>query len=168
VVKGLMKGASHKTELGLVHLGIDSTAGIEVSFDRLQTAMNGKGKVLVQKLVKGEIEMMAGFIRDPQFGPCIMCGLGGILAEAINDTVFGVAPIAFSEALDMIGRLKSQKLLNGFRGIAPLNREAFARILVGLGELGCSHPQIQEIDINPFVIKNGSPVAVDGLVVLGD
>ena len=168
VVKGLMKGASHKTESGLVHLGIDSTAGIEVSFDRLQAATKGRGKVLIQRMVKGEIEMMAGFIRDPQFGPCIMCGLGGILAEAINDTVFGVAPITFSEALDMIGRLKSQKLLNGFRGFDPVDREALARILVRLGDLGYSHPRIQEIDINPFVIKNGSPVAVDGLVVLDD
>ena len=112
--------------------------------------------------------MMAGFIRDPQFGPCIMCGLGGILAEAINDTVFGVAPITISEALDMIGRLKSQKLLNGFRGFAPVDREALATILVRLGDLGSSQPRIQEVDINPFVIKNGSPVAVDGLIVLDD
>ena len=168
VVKGLMKGAGHKTELGLVHLGIDSPAGIASSFNRLQAAMNGKGKVLVQRQVKGEIEMMAGFVRDPQFGPCVMCGLGGILAEAINDTVFGVAPLSFSEALSMIGRLKSQKLLNGIRGFAPVDREAFARILVRLAALGDSHPRIQEIDINPFVINNGSPVAVDGLVVLAD
>ena len=149
-------------------LGIDSSAGIASSFDRLQTAMNGKGKVLVQRQVKGEIEMMAGFLRDPQFGPCVMCGLGGILAEAINDTVFGVAPLSFSEALSMIGRLKSQKLLNGIRGFAPVDREAFARILVRLAKLGHNHPRIQEIDINPFVINNGSPVAVDGLVVLAD
>jgi len=168
VVKGVMKAASHKTELGLVHLGIDSPAGIELSFDRLQAAMSGKGKVLVQRQVKGKIEMMAGFVRDPQFGSCIMCGLGGILAEAVNDTVFGVAPTTFSEALAMIDRLKSQKLLNGVRGFAPVDREAFARILVRLGELGPCHPRIQEIDINPFVINNGSPVAVDGLVVLTD
>jgi acetyltransferase len=168
VVKGLMKAASHKTEFGLVNLGIDSPAGIEVSFDRLQAAMNGKGKVLVQRQVKGKIEMMAGFVRDPQFGSCIMCGVGGILAEAINDTVFGVAPITFSEALAMISRLKSQKLLNGFRGFAPVDREAFARILVRLSELGHGHPRIQEIDINPLVINNGLPVAVDGLVVLAD
>ncbi len=168
VVKGLMKAASHKTEFGLVHLGIDSPAGVELSFDKLQAAMNGKGKVLVQRQVKAEIEMMAGFVRDPQFGPCIMCGLGGILAEAFNDTVFGVSPITFSEALAMIGRLKSQKLLNGFRGFAPVDREAFARILVRLGDLGQSQPRIQEIDINPFVINNGSPVAVDGLFVLAD
>jgi len=168
VVKGLMKAAGHKTELGLVHLGIDSSAGIESSFDRLQATMNGKGKVLVQRQVKGEIEMMAGFVRDPQFGPCVMCGLGGILAEAINDTVFGVAPLSFSEALAMIDRLKSQKLLNGIRGFAPVDREAFSRTLVHLASLGHSHPRIQEIDINPFVINNGSPVAVDGLVVLAD
>jgi acetyltransferase len=130
--------------------------------------MNGKGKVLVQRQVKGKIEMMAGFVRDPQFGSCIMCGVGGILAEAVNDTVFGVAPITFSEALAMISRLKSQKLLNGFRGFAPVDREAFARILVRLSELGHGHPRIQEIDINPLVINNGLPVAVDGLVVLAD
>jgi len=70
--------------------------------------------------------------------------------------------------LDMIGRLKSQKLLNGFRGFDPVDRQALARILVRLGELGYSHSRIQEIDINPLVIKNGSPVAVDGLFVLDE
>lgn len=167
VIKGVLKGAAHKTELGLVHLGIDSPAGIEPAVDRLQTAMKDRGQILIQRQIKGEMELMAGFVRDPDFGPCIMCGLGGILAEAVNDTVFGVAPLTMSEALAMIDRLKSQKLLNGVRGFAPLNRQALADILVRLGELGHQCPQIQEIDINPFVIDHGAPVAVDGLIVLG-
>lgn len=164
--KGVLKGAAHKTELGLVRLGIDAPAGMASAFNGLHAAMKGGGTVLVQQQIEGELELMAGLVRDPQFGPCVMCGLGGIYAEAFSDVVFAVAPITFSEALAMIGRLKCQKLINGFRGFAPLDRGALADILMRLGELGRRCPALQEIDINPFVIHDGRPVAVDALMVI--
>jgi len=164
--KGVLKGAAHKTELGLVRLGIDSPAGVASAFNGLHAAMKGPGKVLIQQQIQGDLELMAGLVRDPQFGSCVMCGLGGIYAEAFNDVVFGVAPLTFSEALAMMGRLKSQKLINGFRGFAPLDRGAMADILMRLGELGRRCPTLREIDVNPFVIHDGRPVAVDALMVI--
>ena len=105
-------------------------------------------------------------IRDPQFGPCVMCGFGGILAEVLADSVFAAAPLNQSQALALIDRLKTQKLLNGFRGFAALDREALADILVRLGDLGVAFDQIKEIDINPLIVSEGIPIAVDASIIL--
>ncbi|OQX25731.1 MAG: CoA-binding protein [Desulfobacteraceae bacterium IS3] len=166
VMKGLSPGKMHKTELGLVRLGISSDDAVKTNFESLKAAMPESGKILIQKQIQGELELIVGLIRDPQFGPCVMCGLGGVLAEVLDDAVFGVAPLSRAEALDMIGRLKAQKLLNGFRGAAPVDREMLAQILMYVGDLGCICPQIKEIDINPLIVDKGKPVAADALVVL--
>ena len=168
VVKGLVPGCSHKTESNLVRLNISTQENLASAFADLERAMQGNGRVLIQKQVAGKIELVAGFVRDPQFGPCVMCGLGGIFAEAFHETVFGVAPLASKDVLNMLARLKCQDLLNGFRGIEPVDREAVARILVSLGDLGCRYPRIREIDINPLIVHNGLPVAVDGLILLSE
>jgi len=166
VVKGMVPGVAHKTESRLVHLGIATDQDLEKAVTALMQAMEGRGHLLVQKQVPGKIELVAGFVRDPRLGPCVMCGLGGIFAEALNDTVFGVAPLTLTEALAMIGRLRCRTLLDGYRGYDPVDKNALARILVTLGNLGCAYPAIQEIDINPLIIHKGDPVAVDALVVL--
>jgi len=166
VAKGILPAVSHKTELNLVQLGIVSEEGLESAMEKLTHRMKGQGSVLVQKQVDGKIELTAGFIRDPQLGPCVMCGLGGLFAEAINVTVFGIAPLNITDALDLIGRLKCQDILNGYRGLDPVDKTALGRILVALGDLGCACPRIQEVDINPLIIHNGLPIAVDALVVL--
>ncbi len=128
--------------------------------------MAGKGKILVQRQIEGGIELIAGMVRDPQFGPCVMLGLGGIFAEILKDTVFAVAPLSHKEALSMIERLKSQKLLDGFRNFAPVDRESLAKIIMNLGELGCSNPKIKEIDINPLIATKEKIVAVDASVIV--
>jgi acetyltransferase len=166
VMKGVMPGGIHKTESGLVKLGISSEEEAGDLFSDLKVRMEGKGKVLVQRQIKGGLELIAGFMRDPQFGPCVMVGLGGIFAEILKDTVFAVAPLSLQEALSMIGRLKSRKLLNGFRGFAPVDRESLANIIVNLGELGCGNPKIKEIDINPLIAVGKGLVAVDATVIL--
>lgn len=168
VAKGILPGISHKTESDLVCLGIVSEEGLESAMKRLQHMMQDQGSVLLQKQVQGKIELVAGFIRDPQFGPCVMCGLGGIFAEALNVIVFGVAPLTLTDALNMIGRMKCRNILDGYRGSDPVDRKALARILVALSDFGCAHPRIQEIDINPLIVHKGLPIAVDGLVVLSD
>ncbi len=166
VMKGLSPGEVHKSDLGLVRLGITTVNEAKSGFEALERAMEGRGEILIQRQIQGGLELIAGLMRDPQFGPCVMCGLGGILAEAIGDVVFAVAPLSQSEALDLIGRLRTQKLLNGFRGFPPLDRKALAQILVRLGELGCAYPRIQEIDINPLIVSKGRPVAVDASIIL--
>ena len=166
VAKGILPGVAHKTESNLVHLGIVSEEGLKLAIENLQQTMQNRGSILIQKQIQGKIELVAGFVRDPQLGPCIMCGLGGIFAEAINDTAFGLAPLTMDDALNMISRLKCQLVLDGYRGLDPVDKNAFAHILVALGNLGCAHSGIQEIDINPLIIDKGQPIAVDALVVL--
>ena len=116
--------------------------------------------------MKSEYELIAGFIRDDQFGPCVMFGLGGILAELEPDVVFAMAPLDRESALKLIGRIRSKRLLQGFRGITPLEEETMADILVNLGNVGIAYPQIEQIDINPLAVSKGTPLAVDANIIL--
>lgn len=168
VAKGMVPGLAHKTESNLVHLGIAAETDLERAIQDLEQRMQNRGSILIQKQVQGKIELLAGFVQDPQLGPCIMCGLGGIFAEALNDTVFGLAPLTVDDALNMISRLKCKAILDGYRGIDPVDKNAFAHVLVALGNLGCAHSRIREIDINPLIIDKGQPIAVDALVVLSE
>jgi acetyltransferase len=106
-----------------------------------------------------------GMLRDPQFGPCVMIGLGGVMAEVFRDTAFAVAPLSHREALGLIGRIKGQKLLDGFRGAQPVNRDELASLLVLLGNIGLAHSRIREIDINPLMVTADGFAAVDATIV---
>ncbi|HKK90237.1 MAG TPA: acetate--CoA ligase family protein, partial [Desulfobacteraceae bacterium] len=165
VMKGLLPDMVHKTESGLVRLNITSAAQAEAQFLSLEKAVRSSGKILVQQQVKADVELIAGLVRDPQFGPCVMLGMGGVMAEILDDVLFRVAPLNHGEALEMISNLKSQKLLNGFRGAQKSDRNKTADILVTIGRLGWETPDFQEIDINPLIISNGQPVAVDASIV---
>jgi len=166
VLKGLQPGVVHKTERGLVRLGIASAVDAAAQYEELHRAMSGRGKILVQRHVRGELELIVGLVRDPQFGPCVMLGFGGVMAEVLGEPVFAVAPLREDEALRVIRRLKPQKLLDGFRGAVPVDREALARVLVRVGELGLAYPRVREIDINPLIVTGGKPLAVDASVML--
>ncbi|MFW6241407.1 MAG: acetate--CoA ligase family protein, partial [Thermodesulfobacteriota bacterium] len=167
VLKGLRPGTVHKTEAGLVRMGVDSEAALETAFSELLDAAEGGG-VLVQRQVPAGLELIAGLVRDPQFGPCVMAGMGGVLAEVLKDTAFGMAPLNKADALALIGRLRSQALLDGFRGAPPVDREALAEILVRLGNLGAAAERVREVDINPLIVVDGKPMAVDAAVVVGE
>jgi acetyltransferase len=122
--------------------------------------------VLIQKYLKGSVELIAGLIRDSQFGTCVMLGIGGVMTEVFNDVVFAMAPLTERNAFDLTTRLRNQKILDGYRGESPVNRKALAEILVRLGNIGLMHPRISEIDINPLIISEGVPKAVDATIVL--
>jgi acetyltransferase len=166
VAKGLLPQAVHKTERGLIHLGIHNTQTVLTSFNELMNKMNNNGKVLIQKYLKGSVELIAGLIRDSQFGTCVMLGIGGVMTEVFNDVVFAMAPLTERNAFDLTTRLRNQKILDGYRGESPVNRKALAEILVRLGNIGLMHPRISEIDINPLIISEGVPKAVDATIVL--
>jgi acetyltransferase len=168
VMKGLLNGEVHKTEKGLVHLDVRSKSSAADVYGSLWQTMGAQGKIVIQKTIKGDVELIAGLVRDPQFGPCVMCGLGGTLAEVLADTAFAVAPVNRTDALEMIARLKHQALLNGFRGARPVDRIRFADILVSIGTLGTIYHRIREIDLNPLIVTEGIPVAVDATIILGD
>ncbi|MBI5896845.1 MAG: acetate--CoA ligase family protein [Desulfobacterales bacterium] len=166
VLKGLAPGKAHKTEHGLVKLGINDERQLADTFKGLQRQMNGQGRILVQKQVAFEYELIAGFIRDDQFGACVMFGLGGILAELEPDVVFALAPLDLAAALRLVRALRNRRLIEGFRGMAPLRQEVMAQLLVDLGRLGAAYPRISQIDINPLVVRAGMPIAVDANVVV--
>jgi len=166
VMKGLLPGAVHKTELDLVRLGIADEKSTRETFAELTQKMEKRGEVLLQRQIPGKVELILGLLRDPQLGACVMCGIGGISAELYEDAVFAVAPLTMKEALAMIAGIRGQKLLNGFRGSAPVDREELARLIVRIGEIGLAFPQISEIDINPLIYGPQGAVAVDATVVL--
>lgn len=168
VLKGLMPGEVHKTEHGLVQLGITDKSSLEAAFDHIQKKIDGSGKILMQKQIASDYELLAGFIRDDQFGPCVMFGLGGIFSELEPDVVFAIAPLDREGALQLIRRIRSRRLLEGFRGMKPLDEGALADILVNLGTVGVTCSEIEQIDINPLAISTGLPVAVDATVMLKD
>ncbi len=166
VMKGCSAELAHKTEAGMVKLNVGNSDEVVHVFDELMSKIKGLDGVLIQKMVKGSREFVIGLSRDPQFGPCVMFGLGGIFTEALKDVTFRVAPLSKEDALEMIDEIKTKKILDEFRGSPAVDREALAKALVGVGELGMKYDSIAEIDINPLIISGNKPVAVDALVVL--
>ncbi|MBI5552401.1 MAG: acetate--CoA ligase family protein [Desulfobacterales bacterium] len=166
VLKGLAPGKAHKTEHGLVKLGLSDERQLAETFTALQRQMDGLGRILVQKQVAFEYELIAGFVRDDQFGACVMFGLGGIFAELEPDVVFALAPLDLAAALRLVRALRNRRLIEGFRSMTPLKQEVMAQLLVDLGRLGIAYPRIAQIDINPLVVRAGLPMAVDANVVL--
>lgn len=160
---------THKTELDALRLNLADGRSLRRAFRELKSAVKGRKLqgFLVQEMVKGQRELVLGLIRDPQFGPCVMFGLGGIYTEILRDVSFRVAPLSRRDALEMMDEIKGAKILESFRGMAAADRETLAASLVALGQLGLDHPEIKEIDVNPLLLtKDGKPVAVDALVVL--
>ncbi|MEI6610554.1 MAG: acetate--CoA ligase family protein [Deltaproteobacteria bacterium] len=166
VIKGSSPALTHKTEIGMVLVNLKNREDAAQAYDELM----GKGidldGVLIQKMVKGNREFVIGLTRDPQFGPCVMFGIGGIFTEAMKDVSFRVAPLTEEDAQEMISEIKAGKLLDAFRGEGAVNREVLVRALVGIGNLGMACDEIAEIDINPLIVTEGLPVAVDALVIL--
>jgi acetate---CoA ligase (ADP-forming) subunit beta len=166
-VKLCAAGLAHKTERGLVRLGLTTDSAVrEAAVDLLgRRAVDERdAALLVQRMVGGRRELILGLTRDRQFGPCVMLGLGGILAEAIRRVVFRVAPLSRVDALDMIDDLDAEHFLGAFRGEPAVDRETLADALVGLGRIGTEHAEIASIDVNPMIVSGGSPIAVDALV----
>ena len=166
VVKLCGNAIAHKTERGLVRLGLSSRdeAGAAAA-DLLAAARPEDGEVglLVSTMVPGNRELIAGLVRDAQFGPCVMLGLGGILAEAVADVAFRLAPLEHGDALDLIDDLGAQSLLGEFRGEPAVDREALADTLMALSRIAADS-DIKSVDLNPLIVVEGRPVAVDALV----
>ena len=167
VLKGCSPQISHKTEQGVVRLDVRSEEEALIAYDEINSSIGNNGAgVLVQEMVKGQRELMAGLTRDPQFGPCVMFGLGGIFTEILKDVSFRLAPLEEKDALDMMEEIKGHRILDAIRGMEQVNRRTVAEILIALGAVGVENERIKEIDVNPLIIRKGEPIAVDALVVL--
>jgi acyl-CoA synthetase (NDP forming) len=168
VLKGLGATLLHKTERGLVHLNLASKSAVARSARAIiQEAGDELEGILVQPLITGKREFVAGLSHDPVFGPTVMFGLGGIFTEALADISLRIAPLSEHDAQEQIGEIKAGKLLGPFRGEKAVDRAALARTLLALSTIAREHPEISEIDINPLLVSpEGKVYAVDALVVL--
>ena len=158
---------AHKTERGLIRLRIADSAALSVACDELLAAATPEDReveVLISTMVDGNRELIAGLATDEQFGPTVMIGVGGILAEAIEDVVFRLAPLSDFDADDMVEHLASQTLLTELRGEPAVDRASLRSTLVALGTLVETNPEIVSVDLNPLIVVDGVPIAVDALV----
>ena len=159
----------HKTESGLLKLDINTKDELLSAMDELRMKVepllpdNIKPLFLAQQQVKGGVELVLGGKRDPQFGPVIMAGIGGILVEVLKDVSFKIAPVNAFEAKEMLSELRSQPLLNGFRGQLPVDRDAFGYTIQQFSLLLAEHPEIVEMDLNPLIWSDAQnrAIAVD-------
>jgi acyl-CoA synthetase (NDP forming) len=170
VVKGLGAKLTHKTERGLIHLNLENEKAVTDAADAiLKEAGDDLEGFLVQPFLTGKREFVAGMFRDQMFGPVIMFGLGGVFTEALSDVSFRLAPLTDIDIQEMIGEIRSQKLLGDFRGEKKVNMEAIVRTLKGLSDLSLEDADIAEIDINPLLVQpDGDIFAVDALIVKGE
>ena len=166
VLKGCSSEITHKTEKGLIKIDIRNEAETISAFEEIKARIGSDTGVLVQEMVKGQRELVVGLTRDPQFGPCVMFGLGGIFTEILKDISFRVAPLEKRDALEMMKEIKAHKILEAVRGMPAADMDMLADILINVGRIGLENEAVKEIDINPVIISKGKPVAVDALVVL--
>jgi acetyl-CoA synthetase (ADP-forming) len=115
-------------------------------------------------MVRGARELIAGVHTDPQFGRCVMLGIGGVLTEALADVAFRLVPITADDADDMLDELRTQALLGAVRGEPAVDRAAVRGVLLALSELAEGEPAVRSVDLNPLIVSDGRPVAVDALV----
>ena len=164
----------HKTDVGGVRVGLNSAAEVRKAFADMHGRLSGKrgvevkGVLVEQMLPKdGGVELIVGLQNDPQFGPVIMVGMGGVLTEVMRDVAFRMLPITQSDALSMLSELRGSKLLSGFRGSRPIDVRAVARVLVDIGRMGmdCA-PYIESVDLNPVIVYPKKHAAVDAKFIL--
>jgi len=167
VLKGMGADLLHKTERGLVHLNLADDESVRRAAEQVVTAAGRDLEgILIQPQLKSRREFVAGLFRDPQFGPVVMFGIGGILTEAISDVALRLAPVTRADIRDMLTEIKAGALMGEFRGEAAVRTGQLEEILMAIGQLGLDHPEIAEIDINPLLAaRDGSLIAVDALVV---
>jgi acetate---CoA ligase (ADP-forming) subunit beta len=158
---------AHKTERGLVRLGLGTPEAVRQAATELLAASrpsDGEVHVLVAPMLRGNRELIAGLHLDPQFGMTVMLGVGGILAEAVADVAFRLVPIDRQDAIDMIDDLATQALLGPFRGEPAVDRDALVEVLLGLSAAAQADEGLRSADLNPLLVVAGRPVPVDALV----
>jgi acetyl-CoA synthetase (ADP-forming) len=168
VIKGCSSEIAHKTEQGLIHLGISNEDEAIAAFTKIKEKLGNKpSAVLVQEMVRGSRELVMGMTRDEQFGPCVMFGLGGIFAEILRDVSFRKAPLDKKDALEMMREIRGNKIIDAFRGMAAADMAMLTRMLINVGLIGLEFGCVKEIDLNPVIISVEKPIVADALIILG-
>ncbi|MDG6997445.1 MAG: acetate--CoA ligase family protein [Nitrososphaerota archaeon] len=162
----------HKTDIGGVRLGVDTTSEVKRAFAEIirnakkvtdKSSING---VYLQKMAEKSHEFVVGGIRDPQFGPTVMFGMGGIFVELFRDVTFRLAPVTLGDAHEMTHEIRAAPLMYGFRGGRPLDSVSAARAIQSVGRMMAENEQIESIDINPLIVYKRGALAVDVRIIL--
>ena len=168
VLKIVSPNILHKTDVGGVKIGIDNEKELEENYNQILFSVskympdaNIRG-ILVQEFIKDKKETIIGMSEDPQFGPMIMCGLGGIYVEALKDVSFRIAPLSRQVAREMVEEIKSIKLLKGIRGEDPSDIDSIIEIILRVSQLVTDFPEIIEMDINPLFVKKQGEGSIAG------
>ncbi|MEM2168607.1 MAG: acetate--CoA ligase family protein [Candidatus Bathyarchaeia archaeon] len=171
-MKILSKDIIHKSDAGCVMLGISDDEGVKKAFklimeNAVKFNPNAKiGGVLVEEMLPSGVEVVVGAIRDPEFGPTIMFGLGGVFIEVMRDVTFRVAPITRSEAEEMIKEIKGYKILEGYRGREPADIEVILEIILGVSKLVVENDEVSQLDLNPIIVWRKGGKAADAKIIL--
>ncbi|MEL9908042.1 MAG: acetate--CoA ligase family protein [Desulfurococcus sp.] len=163
---------THKSDVGGVKLGLKSREEVGKAVEEMLRTVSLKAPnarlvgVLMYNMAPQGLEVIVGGVRDNIFGPVIMFGLGGIFVEVLKDVSFRVAPITMNDALGMLNEIKSSKILDGYRGQPPVDKEAVADIIVKTARLMEENPEIESIDLNPVMAYPKGAMAVDARIIL--
>jgi acyl-CoA synthetase (NDP forming) len=172
VVKVVSPDIVHKTDVGGVRLGLKTPEEVSQAFHEVTAAARQhmpQARILgvsVQRQAAPGVEVIVGMSKDPQFGPVIMFGLGGILVELFRDVSFRIVPLEPRDARQMIREIKGLPLLMGYRGQPPADLEALERLILRVSELVEAYPEIAELDLNPVFARPDGAEAVDARIVL--
>ena len=172
VIKIVSQQITHKSDVGGVALNLGSAAEVSAAFDKIVASAKKAvpdatiDGVAVQRMEKPGIEVIIGMTTDPQFGPVLMSGLGGVMVEILKDVAFRVVPINERDARQMINEIKGKPLLDGYRGSDPADIATLEQLLLKVSAFIEAHPEVAELDLNPvFAYKDGAK-AVDARIVL--
>ncbi len=172
VLKIVSPDVIHKFDVGGVILNLKSSEEVRNAYNQIiENVKRNKpdAKILgvnVQEMAPPSTEIIVGAIKDPQFGPTIMFGLGGIFVEVLKDVTFRIAPITEGDAREMISEIKAYPILKGFRGAPPADIEAIVKILVNVSKLVMEHQEIKELDLNPIMVYRSGAKTVDARIIL--
>ena len=172
VLKIVSPDIIHKSDIGGVIVGLKNADDVHHGYNQiLQNVKKHDPKakivgVLVQEMAPSSTEVIVGAIKDPQFGPAIMFGLGGVFVEVLKDVTFRVAPITEDDACEMIRDVKAYPLLKGYRNTPPADIDAIAKILLSTSRLVTDHMEIKELDLNPVIVYEKGAKAVDARIIL--
>jgi acyl-CoA synthetase (NDP forming) len=173
VLKVISPQILHKSDVGGVILNIRDEKELEVQYEKLLVEIGKREPsakvlgVLIEKMMPPSTEVIVGGIRDSQFGPSIMFGIGGIFAEIYDDVAFRVAPIDKIDASNLIHELKGYKILEGARGKPPADLDSITNILTSVSDLMMEHEAINQLDLNPVIVYSDSVCAVDSRIIIG-
>ena len=172
VLKIVSPDVTHKSDVGGVKIGLEDEAAVRAAYDDIITAVKERQPkariegVAVQAMARPGTEVIVGMSKDPQFGPVLMFGLGGIFVEVLKDVSFRIVPLEERDAREMIDEIKGRAILDGVRGGEPADIGALAGLLLKLSAFAEANPQVEELDLNPvFAYKDGC-IAVDARIVV--